>query len=123
MFINIQINKIYTSRILKTTPRLAICVLLGTLSSNVLLIPNTHAAIRLMPQEFSTLFSIKTPTRGMTMQQVRQTFGEPLHITRSQGRVKKSWPRIICWDYKAFSVYFERKTVLHSVLKSNSSSK
>ncbi|MGV6809133.1 MAG: hypothetical protein ACWA5U_04580 [bacterium] len=122
MFITIQINKIYPSRILKNTPRLSILVLLGVLSSTaslIPLVPNVHAETRFMSPESSTLFSIKTPTRGMTMQQVRQTFGQPLQVTRSQGRVKKDWPRIICWDYKDFAVYFERKIVLHSVLKPN----
>lgn len=107
---------------LKCIPSFAILVLFSVLSGTTLLVQTAQSAqaeTLIMPQESSTLFSIKTPTRGMTMQQVRQTFGKPQHVIRSQGQVKKDWPRITCWDYKDFSVYFERKLVLHSVLKPN----
>lgn len=56
------------------------------------------------------------PKRGMSMQQVRKSYGEPQSVRKSKGKVKKKWPRITVWNYGAYSVYFERKTVLHTVV-------
>jgi hypothetical protein len=56
------------------------------------------------------------PKRGMTMQQVRKQYGEPNSVRRSAGKVKKQWPRITVWNYGKFSVYFERRITLHTVI-------
>lgn len=51
------------------------------------------------------------PTRGMTMDQVRGRFGEPV--------VEHPWvgaPPITRWDYADYSVFFEYKHVLTSVV-------
>jgi len=104
---------------LKIRQFMPIILLLAGLSSTAIIGQTVHAeTLVTASQESSTLFNIKTPERGMTMRQVRQTFGKPLHISYSKGRVKANWPRMTRWDYKYFSVYFERKIVLHSVSKS-----
>lgn len=104
---------------LKIRQYMPMILLLAGLSSTAMIGQTVHAeTLAATSQESSTLFNIKTPERGMTMRQVRQTFGKPLHISYSKGRVKANWPRITLWDYKHFTVYFERKTVLHSVSKS-----
>ncbi len=56
------------------------------------------------------------PSRGMKMASVKAHYGAPLSVRVSKGRVKKQWPRITVWNYAGFSVYFERKTVLHTVV-------
>jgi hypothetical protein len=55
------------------------------------------------------------PKRGMSMKQVRKKFGKPNKIHKSKGKVKTQWPRITRWEYKHYSVYFERHIVLHTV--------
>lgn len=55
--------------------------------------------------------SVSTPSRGITMNQVVSQFGEP--------ELKKSAigePPITEWKYKKFSVYFEHKWVITSVV-------
>ncbi|RMG51426.1 MAG: hypothetical protein D6717_12900 [Gammaproteobacteria bacterium] len=53
------------------------------------------------------------PQRGMTMDQVRERFGEP---AESRGPVGD--PPITTWNYGDFIVVFEGKYVLHTVNKS-----
>lgn len=51
------------------------------------------------------------PTRGMTMNQVKQRYGQP--------EVEHPWvgePPITRWDYKDYSVFFEHQYVLDSVV-------
>lgn len=55
------------------------------------------------------------PTRGMTMKAVEKQLGKPKAVRKSQGAVKKQWPRITAWNYGRFTVYFERQRVLHTV--------
>ncbi len=52
------------------------------------------------------------PQRGMTMDEVRQHFGEPME---SRGPVGD--PPITTWNYGDFIVVFEGKYVLHTVNK------
>jgi hypothetical protein len=54
---------------------------------------------------------INTPVRGMSMDNVRDVFGEPRDIRGPVGE-----PPITRWDYRGFSVYFEHHLVLHSVI-------
>ena len=51
------------------------------------------------------------PSRGMTMDQVRQRFGEP---TTEYPRVGE--PPITRWDYGNYSVFFEHQYVLTAVV-------
>ncbi|MDQ2068266.1 hypothetical protein [Natronospira bacteriovora] len=56
--------------------------------------------------------SVAVPTRGMTMDNVRDVYGEPRDVRGPVGD-----PPITRWDYRDFSVYFEHHLVLHSVIR------
>ncbi|NIP73512.1 MAG: hypothetical protein GWO16_11000 [Gammaproteobacteria bacterium] len=53
---------------------------------------------------------VPRPTRGMSMDQVRQRFGDPLQTHPPVGD-----PPITRWVYDRFTVYFEHQYVIHSV--------
>jgi hypothetical protein len=55
--------------------------------------------------------SLPRPARGMRMEQVEKQFGAPLTRHEAVGQ-----PPITRWDYPAFSVFFERDIVIHSVV-------
>ncbi|HTX24962.1 MAG TPA: hypothetical protein VMD03_09920 [Steroidobacteraceae bacterium] len=55
--------------------------------------------------------SIPRPKRGMHMTQVERQFGAPTTKHAAVGR-----PPITRWDYPAFSVFFERDIVIHTVV-------
>ena len=76
-------------------------VLAGTVqaAADVLLIESIKSA----PQ-------IDTPRNGLTMDQVRQQYGEPASAVAAVGE-----PPISRWEYTGFSVFFENNLVLHSV--------
>jgi len=63
-------------------------------------------------QQGAGLKNIKTPPRGMTKEQVQQTFGAPLSKSNPVGE-----PPISFWEYKNYAVYFEKNLVLDTVLK------
>jgi hypothetical protein len=52
------------------------------------------------------------PGRGMSMDRVAATFGEPASRHAAVGE-----PPITRWDYPGFSVYFEHQHVIHSVVQ------
>ena len=52
----------------------------------------------------------RMPSRGMSMAQVDRVYGAPKDRHPAIGK-----PPIARWDYDAFSVFFERQTVLHAV--------
>ena len=54
---------------------------------------------------------VSRPERGMTMEQVLQTWGEPQQRIGPVGE-----PPISHWIYPDFVVYFESNYVLHSVV-------
>jgi len=56
--------------------------------------------------------SLKRPARGITKDQVKQQFGDPVSSRAAVGD-----PPISSWEYADFVVYFEYDRVLHSVLK------
>ena len=78
-------------------------VLAGTVQAagDVLLIESIKSA----PQ-------IDTPRNGLTMDQVRQQYGEPASAVAAVGE-----PPISRWEYTGFSVFFENNLVLHSVIQ------
>lgn len=65
---------------------------------------------------FATSAFADYPVRGMKMHAVKAQYGEPQSVRVSKGKVKKLWPRITAWNYGNFTVYFERNTVLHTVV-------
>ncbi|MEO0421641.1 MAG: hypothetical protein AAF184_04860 [Pseudomonadota bacterium] len=56
--------------------------------------------------------SMTVPVRGMTMDRVRNSFGQP-----SGQRSAVGDPPITRWEYDGFVVYFEYQYVLHTVVK------
>jgi hypothetical protein len=78
-------------------------VLAGTVQAagDVLLIESIKSA----PQ-------VDTPRNGLSMEQVRQQYGEPASTVAAVGE-----PPIARWEYTGFSVFFENDTVLHSVIQ------
>ena len=78
-------------------------VLTGTVQAagDVLLIESIKSA----PQ-------VDTPRNGLTMEQVRQQYGEPLSTVAAVGE-----PPITRWEFTGFSVFFEHDLVLHSVIQ------
>lgn len=73
-------------------------------------------ALLCLPFMTQSAFAADYPVRGMKMDAVKAQYGEPQSVRLSKGKVKKQWPRITVWNYGKFSVYFERKTVLHTVV-------
>lgn len=57
------------------------------------------------------------PVAGHSMQWVKTQYGKPHTTWYSEGLVKPQWPKITVWDYGTFAVFFERKTVLHTVIR------
>ncbi|WP_353348030.1 hypothetical protein [Oceaniserpentilla sp. 4NH20-0058] len=54
------------------------------------------------------------PTRGTSMNTVKQTYGEPIKVHPAKGK-----PPITRWDYPTFSAFFESKSLIHTVNRSN----
>ncbi|MDD5393003.1 MAG: hypothetical protein PHE17_08310 [Thiothrix sp.] len=75
------------------------------------------AAFLLCVPFFVTSAFADYPDRGMKMSAVKAQYGAPYSVRVSKGKVKKQWPRITVWHYGKFSVYFERNTVLHTVVR------
>jgi hypothetical protein len=69
------------------------------------------AADTLVVESVESGNSIPKPDRGLKMDQVLSRFGEPLQRSGPVGDPPISW-----WTYPDFVVYFEHRTVLHSVV-------
>ncbi len=54
--------------------------------------------------------TVQKPQRGMHMSAVEQQFGAPVTRHETVGQ-----PPITRWDYRDFSVFFERDIVIHAV--------
>jgi hypothetical protein len=52
------------------------------------------------------------PSRGMSMQKVSASWGEPANRLSAVGK-----PPITRWEYPGFTVYFEFEHVIHAVVK------
>jgi hypothetical protein len=57
--------------------------------------------------------SVDRPKRGSTMSEVEKHFGAPVERHPTVGQ-----PPITRWDYKDFSVFFERDRVIDAVITS-----
>lgn len=77
--------------------------------------PAAHADELLMNQVQKEKH-VNMPTRGMTMAQVKQRFGAPLHKLPTRGGDTPKHPPIHRWAYAGYTVYFERNHVIHSVI-------
>lgn len=60
------------------------------------------------------------PTRGQSMAQVEARFGAPSQRLDPRGGQKSQWPTINRWVYPAFTVYFEKNTVIDVVVNAAS---
>ena len=63
------------------------------------------------PVERPHTLSIAMPERGMSMREVEAKYGAPLKKLPAVGK-----PPITRWVYPDYTVYFEYKYVIHSVL-------
>jgi hypothetical protein len=63
-----------------------------------------------IPGHFQSSSQMSLPTRGSSMERVLSEFGEPVRRIAPIGE-----PPITEWDYGDFRVYFEYRTVLHTV--------
>jgi len=52
------------------------------------------------------------PKRGLSMEKVRAQYGDPLYEAKPVGE-----PPITRWEYNGYVVYFEYKTVLHTITR------
>jgi len=59
----------------------------------------------------NTSEGVLRPTRGMTMNDVEQQYGQAETTSGPVGE-----PPITTWTYTGFSVFFEAQTVIHSVV-------
>ncbi len=57
------------------------------------------------------------PRRGASMGEVERAFGPPGERHPPAGGGSPKHPPITRWDYERFSVFFERKHVIHSVVR------
>jgi hypothetical protein len=65
----------------------------------------------LLVQTVESSAAVARPERGMTMDTVRQRYGEPKARSGPVGN-----PPITTWDYDEFVVYFENQYVIHAVV-------
>jgi hypothetical protein len=71
---------------------------------------NLQADKLVIPGHYNSSSVTVMPKRGSSMEQVLADFGEPMRRIAAVGE-----PPITEWDYGDFRVYFEYRTVLHSV--------
>lgn len=80
------------------------------------------AADVLLVDSMQSAPALQTPSAGITMAGVRQTYGNPVTeyptVSASGGPQQ---PPITRWDYNGFSVVFENDRVVHSVVHRASS--
>ena len=86
---------------------LAINTLTCTLSSTL-----AAEQITLPIGEQTRQSELQLPERGMHKNSILEDFGDPQEITSAVGE-----PPISAWQYEDFVVYFEKKWVLHAVVK------
>ena len=75
-------------------------------------VPVTPAAERIVIEAATLGSSIARPPRGMSMVRVEMKFGSPESRFAPVGD-----PPISRWSYPAFTVYFEHKRVIHTVVR------
>lgn len=92
------------SRLLAATALPLLMALAGTAGAETLLVERVRAEP-----------DAALPDRGLSMAQVQARFGEPAARLDPRGGQKSQWPVIHRWTYPAFTVYFERDTVIDAV--------
>jgi hypothetical protein len=69
-------------------------------------------AKEMQPGETLKIQLLDSPRRGMSMENVQFTYGQPIAISETVGK-----PPITHWIYNDRVVYFERSTVIHVVAR------
>jgi hypothetical protein len=87
-----------------------VLALIFTILAGILL-PISSSADVLLIEEVRQSERMKTPDNGMTTADVRARFGDPVKEYSPVGD-----PPITRWEYENWSVYFEYKVVLFTVL-------
>ncbi|HEX7381261.1 MAG TPA: hypothetical protein VF265_03805 [Nevskiaceae bacterium] len=72
--------------------------------------------VQLPASEDAAASSVATPRRGATMEQVLRAFGAPTDRHAPVGGQSPQQPPITRWDYPYFSVFFEHRMVIDSVI-------
>jgi hypothetical protein len=75
-----------------------------------------HAEILKIGDHAKVITKADTPRRGLSMKAVKTKFGNAKKETASRGKTSRKHPRITRWNYGSFSVYFENKHVVHTVV-------
>jgi hypothetical protein len=75
----------------------------------------TAGAETLLVQRVQAEPGTALPGRGLSMAEVQARFGAPAARLEPRGGQKPQWPVIHRWTYPAFTVYFERDTVIDAV--------
>jgi hypothetical protein len=70
-----------------------------------------HAQVIKIPVGQQSDTAATLPQRGATQATLETQRGQPLNKTAAVGN-----PPISRWDYAGYSVYFERDTVIHSIV-------
>lgn len=84
---------------------------LSLLSSNL-----AQAEILKIGEQAKVVTKADTPHRGLSMTAVKSNFGQAQKETISKGKITRRNPRITRWNYGSFSVFFENKHVVHTVV-------
>lgn len=79
---------------------------IGSVQADVLKMPETPPA-----QREAEGLMVNLPAKGMSMAQVERDFGAP-----NQKMAPVGDPPISRWVYEGYTVYFEHKYVIHSVM-------
>ncbi|WP_455221548.1 hypothetical protein [Kaarinaea lacus] len=87
---------------------ISLTMLAGYCAADTLVIPD------ISDQPSNSPEGVPRPTRGMTMDQVREQFGEPREVKGPVGD-----PPITRWYYDRFVVNFEHQYVIHSMVRNN----
>ena len=80
----------------------------ASLSSGVT--QNSVFADTLVLENTGQFYNSNKPQKGMTKNQVRKQYGEPVRSFAAVGN-----PPITRWKFDAFTVYFEHNHVIHAV--------
>lgn len=87
-------------------------LLFGLLSFSVAAEDDVLLLNAIMKEPPNTLEGLPRPKKGMTMERVKQVFGEPEKTTTPVGN-----PPISQWVYSGYVVYFEGTHVVNTVMK------
>lgn len=95
----------------------SLAVVLSLAMAGVFAWAGSASAETIMVPEEGPAGLASVPTKGMSMGNVVSRFGEPLVRHPAVGGGAPLQPPITRWDYRGFSVFFERQTVVDAVVE------